>query len=102
MQGARPRFDNVKIPLDMKRFSEKLWGSTPLERLTAEQALNWMEFKASQDGLDTGCTSLEPEWKWEAATEQSRENGPLYLDVKLFDSTPRKSFFQVIGQYILG
>ena len=56
----RPDFPKGKISLDMWSFVENLWGPDPRKRLTARMALNWMETKADQEGVDS---SLAEDWE---------------------------------------
>ncbi|KAL4073741.1 kinase-like domain-containing protein [Scleroderma citrinum] len=81
MNGARPNFNGVNIPPAMRSLAEKLWVQPPLERLTSQKALAWMESEAARNGLDTCCPPLEAEWKWEVATGKSKANGLLHLNV---------------------
>ncbi|KIM69560.1 hypothetical protein SCLCIDRAFT_103079, partial [Scleroderma citrinum Foug A] len=78
-RGDRPSFDGVNIPPDMRSFTKRLWVDKPLERLTSQQALDWMKIRAFQG---VSCPSSELEWKWEVDTEQLGAGGPLYLDVE--------------------
>ncbi|KAI9571669.1 kinase-like domain-containing protein [Boletus coccyginus] len=60
----RPQFPKGKISLDMWSFVENLWSHEPSKRLTAQMALDWMETKAYQEGVDSSLASLEEEWEW--------------------------------------
>jgi len=80
-----------------------LWVSKPLERLTSQQALDWMELRAYE--LDISSPSLEPEWKWEVETGQLGAGGPLYLDVEPYsDSTSSNLLWPMrsLKQYLFG
>lgn len=60
----RPDFPKDKISLDMWSFVDNLWGPQPLKRLTAQMALDWMETKAHQEGVDSSLAPLDEEWEW--------------------------------------
>lgn len=59
-----PEFPEGKISPDMWSFVENLLDEDPLKRLTAQEALSWMEVKAQQEHVDTSLAPLQEEWEW--------------------------------------